>query len=217
MTDWGMKVSKSGENVLTTADSNLLMSSEFPMFKIKTEGTTDLKFYKTTLSAGINAAVTTIPLTATTGFPSGSLSGTKYIWVYDSVSTTWEAISYTTVTASNVSGGARGYLGSPNTTHPNGAQVVVGYNEFSVSHGLSYPPVHLAAENVSGTKTLMPGIFGAESSTKDVWVDTSKLYIAISYLDFNTTTHTPSGTYDQYDFVYSIMYDSITTPYYDFS
>lgn len=219
MTDYGIKISKTGEDVKTTADVNLLMSSKFPMFSVESRSTTSILMYKTTLSANINNVTTTIPLTSTTGMDTG-MSKTGWIWVLSSAAGfLWEAISYTSKTSSQVSGGSRGYLGTAAAAANSGDTVIVGYREHSAggeSHGLTYPPVHFVYYNNSGVKHIIPETLDplGPVSWMDAWVDSSKIYIAVEYTDENVFSHTPAGTYKEYPFIYYIMNNSITTPYY---
>ena len=210
MGDYGIKISKAGVDVKTAADDELLISSKFPMFKIHTQGTTNLKMYKTTISDGgdgITAAQTTIGVASTTGFRASG-----HIWIFSDLGA-WEAVSYTGISGNSFTGCTRGYLSTTAWTAAEGQTVVAGYNEFSVSHTFSYPPVHFVYRNSSGVKKTV-GVMLDESNYIDAYVTTSDLIINVNYADFNGTPIIPSGTYDQYDFIYIIMADSILTPYY---
>jgi hypothetical protein len=76
----------------------------YNFYRSPSDGTSD--GLSTTLSAGINAAVTTIPLTSVTGFPT---AGTILIGTED--------ISYTAISGSTLTGGVRGVNGTTAATH----------------------------------------------------------------------------------------------------
>jgi hypothetical protein len=76
----------------------------YNFYRSPSDGTSD--GVSTTLSAGINAAVTTIPLTSVTGFPT---AGTILIGTED--------ISYTAISGSTLTGGVRGVNGTTAATH----------------------------------------------------------------------------------------------------
>ena len=217
--NYGLKISKAGTDVTTGADVDMEVSSKFPMFKMKTRGTTYLRMYKTQLTANINASQTTIPLKSVTGFPTPSALTTRpWIWIMSSLhGYVWEAVSFASVTAGSVFGGARGYKsGYSGQTAASADTVVVGYNEVSISHGLTYPPVHFVAkDNSSYGNVLIPnyldelGVFIVRAK-----VNSDNLIVLFDNEDFNSGAFTPSGAYTQYDFIYHIMLDSLTTPYY---
>lgn len=224
MGDYGIKISKEGVDVKTAAYHELLMSSQFPMFKLKEQGTANLLMYKTTLSSAINSSQTTIGLTSTAGFRSSG-----HIWVRDGVLGDQEAIAYTGISGNSLTGCTRGHLGTTAISHGSGSLVMAGYNEFSVAHGLSFPPVHFVFRNVNSDndtiggasvdrgKTIMPAqlLFRPVQGMDyiDAWVTTTNLVISINY-ESAAMLLEPSGSFDRYDFIYMIMADGITDPYY---
>ena len=82
----------------------------YTFFRSTADGVSDS--VSTTLSAGINAAVTTIPLTAITGFPT---AGTLTIGTED--------ITYTGISTLNLTGCVRGVNGTTAATHNTGDAV----------------------------------------------------------------------------------------------
>ena len=211
MVDYGIKISKAGEDVKSTADSNLLISSKFPMFKIKTQGSSTVQMPQTTLSADIDVAVTTIPLTSLSNVPLTSLSELKFIMVYNSTTYDWEAISYPgSISGNSLTNCTRGEFGTTPRASTSGKDVCVGYNEQSISHGLSYPPVHLTYEDTN--KDVLPVPFDEYGSELSAKVNSSNLIISVNYKGFFISSY-PLNTTSQ-SFHYIIMYDSITTPYY---
>lgn len=93
MADWGMKVSKAGEDVLTCADDELMMSSEFNQFKIAAVGSTS-----TTYAHGL-AYVPAF-------FSSSQVSATQYGIVGQNF---FSGIPYTDGTNFNANGGTTKY------------------------------------------------------------------------------------------------------------
>ena len=83
----------------------------YTFFRSTADGVSD--GVSTTLSAGINAAVTTIPLTAITGFPT---AGTLTIGTED--------ITYTGISSLNLTGCVRGVNGTTAATHNTGDAVL---------------------------------------------------------------------------------------------
>jgi len=211
MTDYGIKISKAGEDVTSTADSNLLISSKFPMFKVKSQGDSTVTMAQTTLSANIDSSQTTIPLTSLSNVPLGSLTETKFIMVYNATYYDWEAISYPgTISGNSLTGCTRGYFGTTPRASTSGRDVVIGYNENSISHGLSYPPVHLVWDD--SYNSVLPVPLDEWASLAGAKVDSSNLYISVDLRGHIISSYPLPPT--SYDYKYIIMYDSITTPYY---
>lgn len=74
-------------------------------------------FAQTTLSAGINNAVTTIPVVSTASFPIASVAEPKAFYIAD------ETITYTGQTATSFTGCVRGALATTAAAHLSGAPV----------------------------------------------------------------------------------------------
>lgn len=212
MKSYGIKASKSSNDVLTADDVNLLFSSKFPMFKVKQSGSTTLTIQNTQLNGALSAEATTVNVDSTTNFPSSG-----WIWVRSSLAGfTWEAISYTGITATSFTGCSRGYLSSPNSAAADNDLVTCGYNELRVTHSLGYPPVHFSSYvNTVDIHWMLPFFEDpAGVSIFDTYVTSTDFVLSINFTDFNVDDRHPTGTSDTYNFLYTIMYDSITTPYY---
>jgi len=208
MSNHGIKISKSGVDVKTATDLELLISSKFPMFKIYEQGTVSLRQYKTQLNGAINDSQTTITVDSTAGFRSGG-----YIWVLSS-SGDWECMEYNNIDATHFYIVNRGFLSTTRASANDNAQVVSGQNEHHVAHGLTFPPVHFVFINIAGDITSIP-YFYAEGSYFEAYVTDSVFHISYEFRGFNGGAPIiPSGAYTQFDFIYLIMGDSITTPYY---
>lgn len=74
-------------------------------------------FSQTTLTAGINNVVTTIPVVSTASFPVASVAAPKAFYIND------ETITYTGQTATSFTGCVRGALGTVAAAHLSGAPV----------------------------------------------------------------------------------------------
>jgi hypothetical protein len=211
MTDYGLKISKAGYDVNTASDDELLISSKFPMFKVIAQGTFDLKIYKTTLNGALNSSATTVTVASTTGFPSAG-----YIWIYGPNIFEFECIEYTSKNATQFLGCSRHFNGTQADSHLNGASVFSGHDQIEISHGLTYPPVHFVFNTVSTNKVMCPRPAGFDPANYiDAYTTNSLLHVSIELTAINSEpTILPSGTYNQYDFSYMIMGDSITDPYY---
>jgi hypothetical protein len=213
--DYGIKVSKASSDVVTATKENLEISSKYPMFKILSQGSTTLALYKTTTTAIITAGQTTIPLTSVTGFHAGNFTSgtTPSAYVAD------EKFTYTGISGSSLTGCSARASG-----YASGTAVTSNYNEFSVSHTCSYPPVHFAHSSNDGPGTpnsfarVVPTWYGEFAEwVVDAWVDSSNLYLSVGLGGFLVSTpsfYIQGATHDTYSFNYTIMAESITTPYY---
>lgn len=219
MGDFGVKISKDDTDVNTATKENLFMSSKYPMFKISIQGPASVTMAQTTLNGAITSSGTSITLTSAASFPSSHTSGqTPYIFIYDAVSGFWEAISYTGKSGNLLTGVTRGYLGTSALSHANGSSVIQGYAETVITHSKGYPPVHFVQRNDgAGYNYMIPASIGEFGEFNyDASVSSTNLIISFflgQYAEFYDATLATviAGTYG---FRYTIMEDSITTPYY---
>jgi hypothetical protein len=220
--DHGIKISKGTFDVKTAAKENLEMSSKYPMFKIFMQGNISVDVYKTTLSGAMTAIQNTVPLTATTGFPSSVTSGKTMFVLVDPGLLNAEYISYTNISGSSLTGAGRNYDGITGAfAHAAGATVIVGYVENYVSTGLPWPSVHMVHWLPgTGRDSIAPVFAGNEPYFEYAllaFAMTGKVYVAF---ELGNLAHSvgasppPAGAHDTYTFRYVIMADSITSPYY---
>jgi len=209
MSNHGIKISKPGVDVKTATDLELFISSKFPMFKIFSQGTVALRQYKTQLNGAINSSTLTLTVDSTEGFRAQG-----YIWVV-SISGMWECMEYNSIDATHFYLVDRGHFSTSADDANDNASVVSGQNETQISHGLTFPPVHFVFRNNGGVKSLCPQFadpFGL--SWFEAYVTDSIIHMGYEFQDFNSYPIVPSGAYNEYNFIYFIMGDSITTPYY---
>ncbi len=211
--DYGLKISKPGIDVKTATDAQLLISSKFPMFKILSQGSFNLKMYGTRLDGAVGSGTGTIKVDSTSGFRSAG-----YFWIFNLFGAD-ECVEYTSIDATHFFGCNRGFNGTSASAFPDNANVSAGQNENIFSHGLAYPPVHFVFNTnpyaASGQYILCPYFFGFPISDPlnyvDAFVTSSVINISIN---FTSGSFISAGTFDQYDFIYMIMADSIEDPYY---
>jgi len=211
--NYGIKISKPGYNVKTATDVQLLISSKFPMFKIWSQNTFNLKLPGTRLDGAISSSATTIKVDSTANFRSTG----GYFWIFNLLGSD-ECVEYTSVDSTNFYGCVRGFKGTTNSSFPDNAPVSSGQNELELSHGVGHAPVHFVfCENIitvgSGSKILLPSSLfdGDDLNYADAYVTDTIMHASIEKTGSSFIT---PGTYDQYNFTYIIMADAIATPYY---
>lgn len=104
---------------------------------------------QTTLASGIDAAVTTIPLVSTTGFPTAG-----YVTIDN------EVLSYTGVSGGNLTGATRGADGTTAATHNSGAAVsatIVAAHHNSLKDEVKAVETYLSANLGTGAQPLANG------------------------------------------------------------
>jgi hypothetical protein len=226
-----LRVSKPGFDAKTTAKENLRFSSEYPMFKIKSQGSGNIKMYAVDITTDVEPADTTIHVASTAnlhtagqvgmyGYKILNLGGTLY-----HIAQT-EEISYTGKTATTLTGCTRGLgiFGEALYADASDANnyIVNLFRQTAIDHGLTYPPAHEAFRNDSTEHILakLPNFFDEFGVDRMIAkVDSDYLYVEIDWRDgfdfiAGTAIVPTSGNYKQYDYLYTIFVDSILTPYY---
>jgi len=205
--DYGIKVSTTGNNVLTAEDTDLSLTSRFKTFKEETNGTANVTIAADTINGAHTAAVTTITVNSTAGFDSSGV-----IWIEEAGLGTAEAVAYTGTTATTFTGCTRGYWGSTATTHATNDRVRTAYGKADVSHSLGYPPAFSVFYNESGGNARqVPHFLANALPTKGTclaFTDNNTLKIRI---EMDDPTIAPDWNIDgTYPFRYYIFKDSIT-------
>lgn len=209
MSEYVAEISQAGNDVLTATPDTLAFSSKYPMFKIKERGTAQLRIYRTALNGGITDVQTTIPVTSTAGFPT---SGT--FWIVDFVT---EAVDYTGISGNSFTGCTRGARGTSYSGHMNGIDVVQADATQIITHNLGYPPVHIVARDTGTLRYIIPEYLdptGVAQVIAEVTSTGLRLFVTMGDELSVSSIMPPSNSYTAYNLIYTIMWDSITSPYY---
>jgi len=202
MGDYGLRISKTGEDVVTADPEDLYFSSHYHNFKELSSGTSTFKTGDdTALNGGITDSATTITVDSTANYSSAGV-----FFVDGGGIGNYEAIKYTGTTGTTFTGCTRGYWSTAASAWSDNDVVTAGYTLRNIyTHGLSYYPIAFCwgLESASNNTFALPYI-GGTFSFNYFMTDT---HIKATLIR-SATTVPPSGG-ETWTVKYHCMYDKI--------